>query len=360
MSFQENSEQSAEIDPYLTLSENDRIELISTFAEIMQVVGKEPFENIPESNNVIIGRNLELLFDKYPPEAVWDQFIYFTNEHFYNPDDSQKPTFCSNARHERHARMVEEAENGSTETCPNSFGLFEPSYQLALQDSREELRDRPDLHALLLGSYGPTSGEEFDHFMDDINPNSTNTVINLSEEGIKRINRDMGRIQGDVTQLPIKSESQDLIFTNFLIPFLYKGEGPLPKGKFIIQMIKEAARALKPGGKLVLCEGLFTFKLIGNSFILFEDDLSELFKARNEMTTMTMYLLLTTLKRNGFGRRDIMYSQSYKTHRDKMDKDPKEIIEQRAKYIDENDNPTGEQEHFLYTITSTKGPEKHE
>lgn len=360
MSFEENNEIPAEVDPYLTLSENDRVELVSTFVDIMKAVGKQPFETLSAAENKIIGKNIELLFDKFPPEAVWDQFIYFTNEYYYNPDDSSKPTFCNNSRHERHAKSIEEAERGSAKKCPNSFGLFEPSYHLALQDSRQELQDRSDLNALLLGSYGPTSAEEFDRFMNEINPSSTNTVIDLSNEGIKRINRDMGRIQGDVTQLPIKSESQDLIFTNFLIPFLYKGEGPLPKGKFIIKMIEESARALKPKGRLVLCEGLFTFNLPRELLNLFNDEVSEIFHRHNEMSTLTMYLLLTTLKKHGFGQRDIMYAQSYKTHRDKVAKNPEEIIERRTRYVDEDNNPTEEQDKFLYTITATKGPELHE
>ncbi len=142
-----------------------------------------------------------------------------------------------------------------------TFASLEPDY-LELWGPKELLRLRTSSHQdmLLLGSLGFYSAREFRKFADKITPDAKTMVIDIGDIQIKLMNSDKNSknviIQGDVTNMPIKDESMDQVYTNYLFHVLATKRN-IEKKEGVAKTINEAARVLRKGGSFIIAERSF-------------------------------------------------------------------------------------------------------
>lgn len=147
----------------------------------------------------------------------------------------------------------------------NTFGMAVLSYMDGLATVRdgferyfgakENPRDRKQYRALLLGCSSMSSAAEFTAFVHSLNPQATAIVADLDPLAV-RLARETGAtvVQADVQRIPLENASIDFVATNFLVPNLIDRFG---SGKETVQQVlKEVARVLTPGGRLVMVEQL--------------------------------------------------------------------------------------------------------
>jgi len=210
-----------------------------------------------------VQRNMLAVFDRlsglYTPEMVIDHFVAGGRQDLHDKlktaDDYNRcyASFTTERSQMGHSEDVQHDErtNGSDSA---TFGMYRPAYDEAIESDKERLKSVEKPHCLLLGSYSEHSANEFYDFAKSVNPESLTAVVDLGRYGISRARPEILKIQGDVINLPIKTESQDIIASNLLTPFLRNDWSIPPSGENIMATLREAYRALKPGGNLVMVE----------------------------------------------------------------------------------------------------------
>jgi len=154
-----------------------------------------------------------------------------------------------------------------------TFGASEPTY-LELMGPLEiiKIRAAEQLNALLLGSYGRYSAEEFRKFNQKISPKIRSHVIDKYEESLKpivknreKIDYESGEIlQASASELPYADNSMDYVYTNHLFGFL--GRNVQEVDQEVIRVFSEAARVLKSGGSFLISQHRYgKFKIAGDS-----------------------------------------------------------------------------------------------
>lgn len=282
----------------MNLSDADRRIIDQTLYQVMQDVDFRPFEEMTAEEINIHGQKIDELVKRYPMEAIWDRFIcrgYDISR--FKP--IKKPKFCGNDYKKEHEYNVEGAEsNKDFPEQHSTFGLYQPGYDEAIGEDRERIARIDKPNALLFGSYSFHSANEFNDYIRALNPTAQTAVVDLSMIAMDRINPDVGKIEGDVTQLPIKTNSQDIIFTNFLVNFLWGDSSGLATGQNIMKMLEEAYRALKDGGLFVMAEQ--------NPAADAETNISS--------DMLSLYLLMLSLREAGFKKRETGYAKRYNSH----------------------------------------------
>lgn len=214
------------------------------------------------------------------------------------------------------AKKIDLAETGKGDKklIPQTFGLVEPGYEMIMAGEIKRLGSQSTLMACLFGSYTRHSANECDRFVRRINTQAKTTVVDLEIEGIQEARDRIWKVQGDVIQLPMAPASQDLVFTNYLLAHLYDEDSPLPTGKRIMAMLREAYYALKPGGLLVMAEH------------------APIAQNVNKSNIMTAILLATSLMRVGF-KVSSMHVVGYENHQAKARKQKSKIEVRKSKDI---------------------------
>ncbi len=217
-------------------------------------------EEITQERQASLREELRRLIDLYPLEDVWDAFINAWDPtrrtaRLDTSDERAVPISATDEVQQDFSERIRAAERADVPPDgeePNTFGLFEPTYQEMLQTEEPRLRDRK-FNALLLGSMSEHSADEFRQFMYSVSPKAVTVALDLGSYGLRHRNSDVIPVQADATVLPIESESQDVLCTNFLLSHLHAGDRP-PSGTKIVQMLREAYRVLDPEGVLMLVE----------------------------------------------------------------------------------------------------------
>ncbi|CAN5149626.1 hypothetical protein BH11PAT4_BH11PAT4_6310 [soil metagenome] len=232
--------------------------------------------------------------------TVWDAHI-IGNTHFEEIITSAE--YSDNYPTERaqydHANTIAKAEAGTLDRAIFSFGLTEPSYHAALKDSFIPLSQKPELNTLLLGAMARQSANEFGEFSRSLNPHAHAVAIDIEDAELKEANQNLVEgLRGDATAMDFPDASQDIVFTNFLTPFLR--ENAVPTGKKNLAMLQEAYRVLREGGRMVLAEK------------------SPSFTQSNSHSWVAKLLLEESMAEIGFSMRPAQPFTRYTNHKEKM------------------------------------------
>jgi ubiquinone/menaquinone biosynthesis C-methylase UbiE len=196
---------------------------------------------------------LREMSEKYGVEAVWDAFI--TNgtpasDILYITQRSNELDAAGSQND--HSYYIDKAERGYDES-PLSFGFVEPTYHNAVADRLQDLQEQSTLNTLLLGAMAHQTADEFGNFSHELNPRAMAIAIDIETEELQYANRGVVQpVRADAAALPFATGSQDLVFTNFLTPFLR--ENCLPTGAKTMAMLRESNRVLREGGRAVFAE----------------------------------------------------------------------------------------------------------
>jgi len=197
---------------------------------------------------------LHSLILSYGAENVWDEFITHGVPEFVVKDMESKEYETYKCQESQTRRIMLEDFGADLGNPAATFGMHEPGYSRALKDDLEELESRKELHTLLLGAMTYHSIDEFGTFSRGINESAVPLAIDKEGFSLKLADPSLAStVRADATNLPLPNQSMDMVFSNYLIPWL-RSNGALPSGKIIVGVLKEAARVLKNDGYLVMCE----------------------------------------------------------------------------------------------------------
>jgi len=308
------------------LSDQDRKTIGETLSGVAEKVGYRRPEEIDQETQASCAERINSLCERYPLEAIWDRLIYAGQEDIYGTSsDDAIPIVSSGIGHRTHSESVNVAEThrGTSKGQPHTFGLSEPAYDSIIQSEKDGLAGKETVNAILFGSYSHHSADEFNQFMRKINSRSTVSVVDLSDVGIRGAHQGILKVVGDVMKLPIAAESQDVVATNYLMPYLTRGFDELTKGKHIMAMLREAYRCLKQGGIILLNEENVTAKREAN------------------IDTTNLYLLAVSLQKIGFEEIKYGSGYDYETHVDKLEGNRSRLVPQATYRLVENKRPSG-------------------
>ena len=135
-----------------------------------------------------------------------------------------------------------------------TYGLFLPFYLRALLNYKEESSQDQPHRALLVGALAVNTINEFKSTARSVFPNAKINVIDLSGSETCRVK---GFCFANGLHLPFSESSFDTIHTNMLFhsKSFIRGGGSLQKARKAF--FDESVKCLKPGGRLILVEGVF-------------------------------------------------------------------------------------------------------
>jgi len=300
-----------------SLSDYDRAKING---EINSIYGsiEEQGLGLPAEQRSSILHSLDGLFQEYSPEAIWDVFTYRGRENKYkNGEGGIHQGYKRPDAYNLQEHLVNEGEVPGGVGAFMTFGIAEPAYREILEDDFNALRSIEKPHAALFGSMTHHSADEFDDFAKSINPLSVNTVVDIAPYGMAKARPSIQRVQGDVTELPLKTESQDIVFTNFLLPFLLQEGDTFTKGASIMKMLRESYRCLRHEGRLVMIE---------KDVVNLDNTIGR--------SNFVAHMLLASLKNVGFSGYKAMYSRHYIDHRAKSEGNQSKIREATRSLVD--------------------------
>ena len=232
-----------------------KIELDAVYDRLIRKFEKKNPEEFTAQDRAHIVSVLESIIVRFGAENVWDGLITHDTEESHI-SHARSIRIDMNELQQNQTRCVESAENGDLDLqAAATFGMNEPGYINALGEERlAKIADQGRVDALLVGAMSYHSADEFGRFCHSLSKSAIPTVLDKSNFSLDGADPSLVRtLHADATQMPLSDRSQDMIFTNLLMPWLSK-EGKLPSGEIISKVFKEMARVVKDDGTVVMAE----------------------------------------------------------------------------------------------------------
>jgi len=236
--------------------------------------------------------------DEWQMEATWLRGLDLARDwHAVPPNDRERKIATA---------ILDQLISKEAMTNANLLGNW-PHHQ-QLFDKYAPAAARSDIHtSLLLGAHHSLTARAFKILSREVYGADQALVVDIAAG--KDLMRHGTFMYGDATAIPLQAQSVDVVQTNqlfnWLSPALWQ-EDTSVKERTARRVISEAARVLRPGGHLSMCEDA-----IGTHFD--EDPLSPYNQSRVEAlkallhTTLSIYGFTNVIIEEGFTMKDSSY-----------------------------------------------------
>jgi len=232
-----------------------KTELDAVYDHLIKKFDKKNPEEFTAEERAHVVAILASMIVRFGAENVWDGLIT------HDADEShisfvRNMQLDMNTLQEMQTQCVTSAENGDPDMQASAtFGMFEPGYIEAIKgDQLAKLATKGRVDSLLVGAMSYHSADEFGRLCHSLSKSAIPTVLDKSNFSLDQADPSLVRtLHADATQMPLPDKSQDMIFTNLLLPWLSK-EGKLPSGEIISKVFQEMARVVKDDGMVVMAE----------------------------------------------------------------------------------------------------------